>query len=322
VIILISIISIVATLLTWLIVHYASRASRLLDHPGERTSHHTPTPRGGGWAFVVMFTLGMVVFGVWDMLSWYVIGGITLSSWLVALVGWLDDYHGHVHVGIRLAVHALATVMLVVMLPNVWVWSLVAIGAVIWCINLFNFMDGINGIVGLEVVSVALAAAFLLDNPTHQWLCVLLAGAVLGFVVWNFPKAQVFMGDVGSGYLGLVSAALVLLTSSDMTTLVMWLILLAVFITDASMTLLRRILQGERFYEAHCAHAFQHAARQYQSHTPVTLAVVAINLLFLTPIATLVQAKIIPAWLGLGGAYVPLILLGAYWKAGISRANP
>lgn len=139
-----------------------------------------------------------------------------------------------------------------------------------------------------------------------------------GFLAWNFPPARIFMGDAGSGFLGLMLGALSFQAAWVAPSLLWsWVILLGVFVVDATLTLLRRLARGERVYQAHRSHAYQHAARRLGRHRPVTLAVGAINLLWLLPIAL---------WVGIGGgcgglgvmvAYTPLVILGWRWGAGL-----
>jgi Fuc2NAc and GlcNAc transferase len=149
------------------------------------------------------------------------------------------------------------------------------------------------------------------------WAPLLLAAAVLGFLCWNFPPARIFMGDAGSGFLGIILGILSLQAAwSDPQLLWVWLILLGVFIIDATFTLLRRLLRGDKIYEAHRSHAYQFAARQMGRHLPVTLAVIVINLVWLLPIAISVAVLGVDGLLGLILAYAPLLLLAIKFHAG------
>lgn len=185
-------------------------------------------------------------------------------------------------------------------------------------------MDGIDGIAGVEAVTVAAGAALLLwvrGDAAMAGVLVLLAAAVLGFLAWNWPPARIFMGDVGSAYLGFVLGVMALATSAEgPLNLWVWLILLAVFITDATVTLLRRLLRGERWYEAHRTHAYQHAARRFGSHRKVTLAVGALNVLWLLPLAGVACALPGYGWWLAVVAYLPLLLLAVKFGAGQAPA--
>jgi Fuc2NAc and GlcNAc transferase len=141
--------------------------------------------------------------------------------------------------------------------------------------------------------------------------------AVIGFLVWNFPPAKIFMGDAGSGFLGLMLGALALYSAHiEAVMLWVWMILLGIFIVDATFTLLRRLLRGEKVYEAHRSHAYQYASRTCGNHLTVTLAVLFINLFWLAPLSVAVALGAIGGALGLIIAYVPLLWLAWYFHAG------
>lgn len=181
-------------------------------------------------------------------------------------------------------------------------------------------MDGIDGIAALEAVSVCLGAIVLYhvqDNENAMYLPSCLAFAVAGFLIWNFPPARIFMGDAGSGFLGLILGVLSIQSAKINSNFFWaWMILLGVFIVDATVTLLGRALRGEVIFEAHRSHAYQHASRYYGKHLPVTLGALAINLLWLLPIAIGVGLGFINSGLGLLIAYLPLVILALQFKAG------
>jgi Fuc2NAc and GlcNAc transferase len=272
----------------------------LMDVPNERSSHRHPTPRAGGIsivatasaAFCVLLALGRLEFTLFAALA----GGV-----IVAAVGFLDDRYGVPAVA-RLAAHALAALWALAWLgglPPVLLWKhLVAFGAggvvlgalgIVWVLNLFNFMDGIDGIAASEGAFVAWAAVLLrpLSSGVHA-ATLILGAACLGFLRWNWPPARIFMGDVGSGYIGYVIAVLALAAShEDPIALPVWLTLGGVFFADATVTLARRALRGERLHEAHRTHAYQWLSRKWGSHGRVTMAVLAVNLIWLSPCAWL-----------------------------------
>jgi len=202
-----------------------------------------------------------------------------------------------------------------------WVGHLLAAFYLAWLLNLYNFMDGINGIASLEAITVASGGAvlYLVSDPTSpRWLTPLvLAATTLGFLYWNFPKARIFMGDVGSGFLGITLGVLSIQAAQvDSNLFWAWLILLGAFVVDATVTLMRRVLRGETFYEAHRTHAYQYAARLYGAHAPVSVVFAVINLVFLLPIASLVAAGLLDGFLGLLLAYIPLVGVAYRYKAG------
>jgi Fuc2NAc and GlcNAc transferase len=305
----------------------------VLDVPNHRSSHAVPTPRGGGVAIVVMFLIALVLLtwtGHVETSAAIALGGTGL---LVALVGFVDD-HRHLPARWRLLAHfgaaAWAIAWLgglhpVVLLGNTVdlgvAGDLIAVVALVWLLNLYNFMDGIDGIAGVEALTVCAGAAvlYLAARPSgHEGTVPLvLAAATLGFLGWNFPPARIFLGDVGSGFLGIVLGMLAIRAGNHSPQLFWsWLILLGVFVVDATFTLVRRMARRERIYEAHRSHAYQHAARQHGGHLPVTIAVGAINVVWLLPIAFLVTRGDVDGVLGTVLAYAPLIGLAAWFGAG------
>ncbi|MEW6039504.1 MAG: glycosyltransferase family 4 protein [Pseudomonadota bacterium] len=317
--------------LTGVVLRYARR--RLLDIPNARSSHRLPTPRGGGLAIVVALLAGEVYwrFVVGDLVASFAVlaGGV-----LVAAVGFWDD-HGHLSARWRLLAHLAAAALAVANLPGDMPLrlGLVSFGSgafadfigvlvIAWMLNLFNFMDGIDGLAGLEVVSVGAGASLLLllslpPGAAPPLAPGLLAAATLGFLLWNWPPAKIFMGDVGSGFVGYLLGCEAIATAKAGTlSLSVWLILTGAFVVDASFTLVRRMAGGQRWYEAHRSHAYQYAARLFGGHAPVDRRVLAINLLWLLPMAGLAAWK--PAWelplLIL--AYLPLLYLAIRLRAG------
>jgi Fuc2NAc and GlcNAc transferase len=181
-------------------------------------------------------------------------------------------------------------------------------------------MDGIDLITGVQTVTTSAGVAILLLISTESdlWkVFVVLTASIVGFLFFNLPPAKIFLGDVGSGFIGFTTAVVSLIVAKD-EPLVAWamIILLGVFVTDATITLLRRLLSRERVYVAHRTHAYQHLSKKLNRHLPVSLGVGAINLLFLLPIAWLVaESKIIPIF-GLLIAYTPLAIVAALLNAG------
>ena len=319
--------------LTGLMRRYALRTN-LLDIPNERSSHVLPTPRGGGLSFVACFLFSLIILLKQHLISnneFYIFMG---PGVIVALLGFLDDkYHlsakwrlvGHVMMA-ALAVYLLSQFSAIpVFYGNIWLINAGRIAAIIylvWLLNLFNFMDGIDGLAAAEAICICCGGAvlyFLQDNAAMMSLPLLLAVAVFGFLLWNFPPARIFMGDVGSGFLGFVIGILSLQAAMETMLLFWcWLIMLAVFITDASLTLIRRYLGGQPVFEAHRSHAYQQAVSQCGKHWPVTVSIILINLFWLFPVALLVEQKMISWIFGLLMAYLPLILLAFKFKAGKS----
>jgi Fuc2NAc and GlcNAc transferase len=189
-----------------------------------------------------------------------------------------------------------------------------AVAGVTWVLNLFNFMDGIDGIAASEAVFVSTAALPLMAlcgvSGEVSAACLMIAAACLGFLLWNWPPAKIFMGDVGSGYVGYVVAVLALAaTRENPEALWVWLILGGVFFVDATVTLVRRAARGERIYDAHRSHGYQRLARRWGSHRRVTVAVMMLNLIWLLPCAFLATLQPDHAVAIVVAALVPLVAL-------------
>jgi Fuc2NAc and GlcNAc transferase len=199
-----------------------------------------------------------------------------------------------------------------------WAGYLLGILAIVWVLNLFNFMDGIDGIAASDAIFVTGAGAALDITQTSATLAAAtVCASCVGFLVWNWPPAKIFMGDVGSGYLGFSIAVLALAATRDNPVAIwVWLILGGTFFVDATVTLIRRALRGERIYEAHRSHAYQWLARRRGSHRAVTLSVLAVNVLWLLPAAWLAtRHPSLAVWI-LFVAYIPLAVLALIAGAG------
>lgn len=323
-------ITLLALVLTGLLRRYALARS-LLDVPNARSSHSVPTPRGGGVAIVLAFLLGLPLLGeLHGGLAWSLYG----AGLGVALLGFLDD-HGHIAARWRLLGHFAAAFWVLFWLgglPPLPVfghalepgWLGYPLGALylVWLLNLYNFMDGIDGIASVEAICVCLGGALLhllLGDASPAMPMLLMAAAVAGFLFWNFPPARIFMGDAGSGFLGIALGILSLHAAWQAPQLLWsWLILLGVFIVDATWTLLRRLLRGEKLYQAHRSHAYQHAAQRHGAHRPVTLVVAALNLFWLLPLALAVGLGHLDGLPGVLIAWTPLLWLAVRYRAGLA----
>ncbi|HHY35475.1 MAG TPA: glycosyltransferase family 4 protein [Firmicutes bacterium] len=278
--------------LTKLVQHYALKRG-ILDIPNERSSHTVPTPRGGGLAIVITFFASVFAMAFLRVVPSRLVLAILGGGLLVSGIGWLDDRRSLSPL-VRAAVHLLASAWTVYWLGGLpslnlgfcrisipFFGTCLAMVGMVWSINLYNFMDGIDGLAGSEAVSVGIVGGALaalcgaLDVALLSWV---LAAACAGFLMWNWPPAKIFMGDVGSGFLGFIFATLALATENAAAVpLFAWVLLLGVFVVDATATLVRRVVRGERWYEAHRSHAYQLAVRAGYTHKQVVLAVLAIN---------------------------------------------
>lgn len=286
----------------------------------------------GGVAIVVSFVLALPVLYGSGLLEFNLLCSLLGAGLLVALIGFADD-HGHIAARWRLLGHFIAAIWALYWMGGIapvsmfglelklgWAGSVIAVIYLVWMLNLYNFMDGIDGIASAQAVFVCLAGciiSLMVGNQSVLWVSLLLSSAVAGFLLWNFPPARIFMGDAGSGFLGMVLGILLLYAAWDSPALLWcWLILLAVFIVDSTVTLLRRLVRGEKIYQAHRSHAYQYAARHFSSHKIVTLGVICINVFWVFPMAVLVGTGYLDGMTGLIATYLPLVLLAFRFTAG------
>jgi Fuc2NAc and GlcNAc transferase len=323
--------------LTWVLRRYALERRSLIDVPNERSSHQNPTPRGGGVAVAFSFLGLLPVLWIAGTLPSNMFVALCGAGGLAALVGFVDD-HRPVPATWRLVAHFVAAAWVVgwlggmppvtlagVQLSSGWLNIVLATAYLVWLLNLYNFMDGIDGIASIEAITVCIGGILLCLTAvpgSEDWAGpALLAASVSGFCYWNWPPARIFMGDSGSGFLGVTLGAFSIQAAWVTPELFWaWTILLGAFIADASVTLSRRVWRGHRYDEAHRSHAYQRAARRFGAHKPVSLAVGAITLFWLLPLALLVALGRLGAALGLLIAYVPLLWLAVWLRAGAPEA--
>jgi Fuc2NAc and GlcNAc transferase len=301
--------------------------------PNERSSHLTPTPRGGGISFVAASLIGFLLLLLNNTLDHADLLAICCAGVIVAIAGHLDDRQKISGATIRLVFHAIGATVLIVAIGfpsqiSVFdrtintgiIGSLLGVVYLMWLLNLFNFMDGTDGIAASEAIFVCVTGAVLnfhvLSNINFSAAAIVLAASTFGFLLYNWSPAKIFMGDVGSGYLGIVVGGLSLMAAKQQHELLwVWIILLAVFVSDATITLIRRLARKQKPHVAHRSHAYQHLAVQFNSHAKVSLLVLAINVAWLLPIAFLVADKQLAGTTGVIIAYVPLLgaalMLGA-----------
>lgn len=289
---------------TGLVRRYAL-STKLLDVPNQRSSHQVATPRGGGVAIVVASAVGWLLSDVAS--AGFVAIAWAVGAALIVVTGYVDDRRG-LSARLRIFVHAIAAFAVVsqVQLQPIPYWggaiSLGLVGqalslvAIVWCVNSFNFMDGTDGIASGEAAFVLGCAALLMGlqgaGRIEVSVLAVCAAAAVGFLLWNWPPARIFMGDTGSGFLGFVIGAAAVTTSGYHGVSVWtWATLYAVFVADATTTLVVRALRGARLHEAHRSHAYQILARRWSSHRRVLIIVAAIDVIWLMPLAALTVAS-------------------------------
>jgi Fuc2NAc and GlcNAc transferase len=326
-----------ATITRQLIVN-SHRFSKM-DIPNERSSHITPTPRGGGIALVATSLVGFLLLLLNNALNETELFALCCAGVIVAIAGHLDDRQKISGATVRLVLHVISAIILIVGvgIPSELalvdrtvntgiVGSILGVVYLVWLLNLFNFMDGTDGIAASEAIFVLLTGAFLnfhvLADANHSAAAVILAASTFGFIVYNWSPAKIFMGDVGSGYLGIVVGGLSLIAANqDPALLWVWIILLAVFVSDATATLIRRLLRKQKPHVAHRSHAYQHLAIRLNSHAKVALLVLAVNIVWLMPIAFFVADKQLAGTTGVIIAYVPLLVAALAFGAGKDSAT-
>jgi Fuc2NAc and GlcNAc transferase len=321
--------------LTALVRTLASRA-KLIDMPNARSSHQQPTPRGGGLAIVVSLAVVSPWLAGADPTSVRLAADVIPATLAVAAIGFVDD-RWQLPAWPRAALHVIAGVWIIHHLPGLPMVEVLGVnlgaGAVgtalallylVWATNLFNFMDGTDGIAASQAILVSVGAAVLqgFHLGGMAWLGpVLVACCCAGFLVWNWPPARIFMGDVGSGFLGLLVGGMTLVYGLEAPALFwVWMILQGTFMVDATTTILRRFARGQRVTQAHRSHAYQHLARRV-GHQPVMLAYGATIVFWLFPMAWLVVIGTLNGLMALVIAYAPLVVAACRLGAGTVESN-
>jgi len=277
---------ILSFILTYQIKNYAIKKS-LVDIPNDRSSHTTPIPHGGGIAIAISWFLGITYLFYFDdidsSLYYSLMVGVVISG-----VSYLDDLF-ELSAKLRLLVQSFVAMLGLYFIgglgsidlglfsiSNQILTTLFAFFMIVWFINLYNFLDGIDGYAGSEAVFLGLAG-FILFNDS---LFLVLVFSVLGFLVWNWHKAKIFMGDVGSTLLGYnVAIFTIYYTNQDSMNLWIWIILFGIFWFDATLTLFRRYKNGEKLSQAHKKHTYQRAVQSGLSHSRVVLFAMCINII-------------------------------------------
>ena len=310
-----------------------------LDIPNERSSHINPTPRGGGIAFVATSLVGFLLLLLINNLDNADVLALCGAGIIVAIAGHLDDRRKISGATVRLVVHAIGAIILIVgigfpsqislfdrTVNTGTIGSILGVLYLVWLLNLFNFMDGTDGIAASEAMFVCVAGAVLnyhvLSDINFSAAAVILAASTIGFLLYNWSPAKIFMGDVGSGYLGIVIGGLSLMAAKQQHELLwVWIILLAVFVSDATITLIRRLLRKQKPHVAHRSHAYQHLVIRFNSHAKVSLIVFTVNIVWLLPIAFLVANKQFEGTTGVMIAYIPLLIAALVLGAGKDSAT-
>jgi Fuc2NAc and GlcNAc transferase len=315
------------------------RKKGFLDKPNNRSAHKKPTPTLGGIAIVISFLLGICVMFYAAIIPNDLLIPLILGGGLLAIISLFDDIKP-IAVKYRIALHIFVAVLTVYWLNfNLFFdWfdyhfglgylsAVLSVIIIIMAINTVNFMDGIDGLVSLEVIFIASTIAFLLiqqNNMIEARYFMLLIAVMFGFLFWNFSPAKIFMGDVGSIFLGFLLAILMIITINNKTiSMWTWLILLAVFWLDVVSVLIIRLLTKQKIFEAHKTHCYQKVTQFIEmkknrtfAHRTTVILITLINFLWLFPLAIMSQYyENYGLWL-LIISCLPLLFLAFRFKAG------
>lgn len=278
-----------------------SGRKKLMAIPNERSLHEIPTPRGGGIAIVVTWYIGITIFyfsGILDKSLYLAL----LSGILIAVVSLLDDLFG-VKPLIRLVVHFLAAILAFsflnglrpLVIPGLdfeynYIIYPIAIIGIVWFINLFNFMDGVDGFASVEAIIIS-AVLFVF---TWNISALLLIACIGGFLCWNWPKARIFMGDTGSTQLGFIVVIMgIYFHNSFEFSILNWIMLTSPFWFDATLTLFRRWRNREKLSEGHRKHVYQRLVRMGYSHEQVNYFLILVNAFIIILISIYREIKLL-----------------------------
>jgi Fuc2NAc and GlcNAc transferase len=308
-----------------------------LDIPQQRSNHSihaVPCPRGGGLSFVITFIAGTLVLLAGNILPLHLVKPLLTGGLLVAGIGFCDDRKG-VSASYRLLVHFVAALLTTYWLTEgfqkdmnfsfmmtmpPWLQIIYSVLFIMWMVNLYNFMDGVDGMAGSQAIVVSLCSAALClwqGNWELALLYGLIACGVTGFLFFNWAPAKIFMGDGGAYFLGFLFACLGLINKMFYgQSLIALMILMGTFIADATYTLLRRVARGEKVYVGHNKHAFQRAVQKGWSHGRVVTIYNLITACWLAPWAVLAVLYPLMSVGFLFIAYSPLLFGMMYLRAG------
>jgi len=268
---------------------------KILDHPNQRSSHLVPTPRGGGIVFPILWSIFLLIFYFVGFIELFYLSLFIFPAFLIGLVSFLDDSYSLPARYRFLAqlVAAIYSLIIVGGFPAInlgvitiyWGWFgyIFMMLALVWSTNLYNFMDGIDGIAAIEALFVFGIGGYFIWSSGGNELAVIvwsMACIVFGFLLWNRPPAKIFMGDVGSTLLGFLVVLFAVVGEKKYNVPgFLWVILYGMFWFDATITLIRRLIHGDKWYLAHRLHAYQRLQLQGWSHSKILLGAIIINII-------------------------------------------
>lgn len=317
-------------------VKYFLKKFKVLDFPNDRGMHRSIVPRGGGLAIVFSLML-FFALNLHSPSNTELYAHLIIYVLIFATIGFLDDifsisYQPRLLVQLIGAIYLIFFSSLADFSPSAEVFFLSGFALkftlaifFVWFVNLFNFMDGIDGLATSQAICFFLCSAFLLSQYEYQYPVedfLIYISILCGFLLWNFHKAKIFLGDVGSITLSILIGIYVLyFLGIDPKLFYAGIILMALFIVDTTYTLIIRIFRNQSFHSAHNSHAYQNFARKLNSHSLVTCTCILVNLFFLFPIANLLFIFDINPIFLIICSYAPLLLGCIYLKAGTNITN-
>ncbi len=286
--------------ITYKLIH-VFKEKNLVDIPNERSSHEISTPKGGGVSIVVLTLIATAVLLINNSIDIKFAASMILGLSVIATTGFIDDIY-NISIFKRVVLYGLSVFASIVILSPehkvIFGNTYVDIGVMIyfiyalysfWILNLFNFMDGTDGYAAIQTLTTAIFSWVMLGSmlsANENMLLLIVFASTLGFLVWNWSPAKIFMGDVGSCSIGFIFALFSIYTASEgFLSISVWLILLSPFIGDATFTLLKRIILREKWYHAHNGHAYQKLYQLGMSHKKIGLGLLALNIIFILPMA-------------------------------------
>lgn len=283
--ILVLLVLIISFLATFILINL-TRKYNVIDIPNDRSSHELPTPRGGGLAIVITWFSSITYLWIINYLTSNLYFAL-ISGLFLAIVSILDDLM-NIKPLIRFLIQLLTATSAIFFLKgfnlligvdyNNFLWlafNFIIIISIVWFINLFNFLDGIDGYASIEAISVALILYFFTSNL----LLLIISASTIGFLIWNWPRAKIFMGDVGSTQLGFILVVLgIHFHNTEQFPIWFWLMITSVFWFDATLTLFRRWRNKEKLSQAHRKHAYQRIVQTGFSHLKTDMYLIVINI--------------------------------------------
>jgi len=280
----------------------------IISHPNERTLHEKPVPRGGGIVFSILFVLAVFLLGILNVISFENLMVIGVGGFLAALFGFFDDIV-NLHALMKLFFQSILAGWGVYWLEGgllaevdwlpVWLSWILTCFLLIWMMNLYNFIDGVDGMAASAAVFITLVLIVILlmegDFTSLILILSLLSLSCTGFLIYNWPPARIFMGDSGSVFLGYIFGVLILKTTmTGEISIWTWTVVFGYIFADTNLTIILRIFLQKKWYQPHKSHAYQNIARVLNSHLKVTLAIQIYNIVYLFPLA--IWTVLSPIW--------------------------